>query len=89
MRRQARYKRERRENRNSAEKKNNNLVIISSIFLVLLIIAFISLIVTPNVSVPEEKSINDQSQANQATTGVENNVEDMSQTLNEIEQVFK
>ena len=83
------YKRERREGKSIAEKKNNNLVIISSIFLVLLIIAFISLVVAPNVSAPEEKPINDQSQANQATTGVTSDVEDMSDTLTEIEQVFK
>ena len=87
--RRYRYKRERKEDKISAQKRDNNLVIISSIFLVLLIIAFISLIVAPNVSAPEEKSINDQSQASQATTGVESNVEDMSQTLAEIEQGFK
>ena len=88
MAKRARYKRERKAGRVIAEKKNNNLVIISSIFLVLLIIAFISLVVAPNISSSGE-SINNPSQANQATTGVANNVEDMSETLNEIEQVFK
>jgi len=83
-----RYRRGKKEGRVIAEKRNNNLVIISSIFLVLLIIAFISLVVVPNISSTEE-SINSPSQASQATTGVESNVEDMSQTLAEIEQVFK
>ena len=88
MRKRYKHKGRERKSRISSEKKNNNLVIISSIFLVLLIIAFISLIVAPNISSSEE-SINSPSQANQATQGIASDIEGMSQTLDELDQVFK